>query len=181
MTARDQLAHDHMDLARRRARRIAFETGLPADEAESAALLGLGEAIERYRPELGEFAPFAGRTIDGAVRTAAREWRWRRRAEHQPGRDLAAGDTEPLLDLVPDTLTTAELVEARTDIARALLALDQTERQIVLLHGKLGHPLSIVSVMLDLDGDHTRYLWSRALRKMRARLESAPIAAPAAA
>lgn len=172
----DQLARDHLPLAERRAKRLAFETGLPLDEAQSAALLGLAEAIDRYRPEVGEFAPFACRTIDGHVRTAARDWRWRRRAEPQAGRELVSD--EALLELVPDTLTSAELAEARTDIARALGALDQTERQIVLLHGKLGHDFPIVSVMLDLDYDHTRYVWRRALGKMRARLElGEPVAA----
>lgn len=164
----DRLAREYMPLARRRADRIAFETGLPGDEARSAALLGLAEAIDRYDRTRGPFGPFACRTIDGRVRAAARDWRWRRRGAPQPGRELVSD--EQLVALVPDRLTTDELSHARSDIVRALGALDHTERQVILLHGKLGHSLASIARMLELDAEHTRYLWRRALGKMRAQL-----------
>lgn len=164
---RDRLAADHLPLAERRAQRLTYAGGLPYDEALSAALVGLAEAIDGYRPEVGEFAPFAGRVIDAQIRTAARAWRWRRRAEQLPGRELAGGDSEALLALVPDRLTTAELAEQRTDITRALAGLEDTERRVILLHGKLGHTFPSVAAMLELNEDHCKYLWRRAIAKMR--------------
>lgn len=172
----DKLARDHLPLAASRAQRLSFESGLPSDEAYSAALVGLAEAIERYNPEVGEFAPFACRTIDGQIRNAARAWRWRRRAEPQPGRELIGADSEQLLQLVPDTLRTAELAEARTDIHRALARLTEGERRVILLHGKMGYTFPAVALLLVLDVEHCKYLWRRALVKMREELGD-PLAA----
>lgn len=166
MIDREQLARDHMGLAERRAQRLAYAGGLPLDEARSAALVGLAEAIGRYRPAEGEFAALASVCIDAQIRNAARMWRWRRRAEPQPDRELA-GDAKGLVALIPDRVGTVELAEARTDILRALAGLSEVERRVVLLHGKLGHTFPAVAAMLVLDEDHCRYVWRRALGRMR--------------
>lgn len=169
MIDREQLAADHMALAERRAQRLSFYGGLPFDEALSAALVGLAEAIDRYQSARGDFAAFACVTIDGQIRNAARAWRWRRRGQTRAGRQLA-GDAEQLLALVPDSLTSTALAEQRTDITRALAALSDVERRVILLHGKLGHTFPAVAAMLVLDEDHCRYIWRRALGKMRVAL-----------
>lgn len=166
---RDQLAREYLPLAEERARRLAYRDGFPVDEARSAALVGLAEAIERYEAIRGDFAPYARTTIDGQIRNAARAWRWRRRATPIEGRELAEGDD--VIAIVPDRLTTIELAEARTDITRALAALSDTERQVILLRGKLGHTFPATAAILGLDEDHAKYLWRRALERMRTALD----------
>lgn len=172
---REAMARQHLPLVNRRAYRLAGETGLPVDEAKSAGLLGLAEAIDGYLPELGPFEPFAQRVIDRRIRDAGRGWRWHGRADFDPCRQIVSD--EQIVALIPDTLTTAELIEQRTDIARALAVLDGAERRVVMLHGRLGHSLVTVAAMLDLDPDHARYVWRRALSKMRIELQPAEVVA----
>jgi RNA polymerase sigma factor FliA len=68
-TATAQLITDHVDMARRVARSIARRVPFDRrDDLESAALLGLTEAAQRFDPNRGEpFGAFAVQRVRGAV------------------------------------------------------------------------------------------------------------------
>ena len=69
-SARDRLIFEHVDAARRISRRIARRCpdSVTQDDLESAALLGLTEAAERYDATRQEpFLAFAEKRIRGAV------------------------------------------------------------------------------------------------------------------
>lgn len=67
---RHRLIQEHLDMARRLARKIARRVPLVVrrDDLESAALLGLTEAANRYDPTRGEpFVAYAAKRVRGAV------------------------------------------------------------------------------------------------------------------
>jgi len=69
-TDRESLINDHVELARRVARHAACRVPSHAirDDAESAGLLGLVEAADRFDPSRGvPFDAFARRRVQGAV------------------------------------------------------------------------------------------------------------------
>ena len=68
--ARDRLIAEHMPMARRIARKVArrMPDSIRHDDLESAALVGLTEAADRFDAERGEpFVAFAAKRIRGAV------------------------------------------------------------------------------------------------------------------
>lgn len=69
-TDRDKLIREHVDAARRVARKIARGLRDPAlrEDVEAAALVGLAEAAHRYDPQNGEpFFAFAVKRVRGAA------------------------------------------------------------------------------------------------------------------
>jgi RNA polymerase sigma factor for flagellar operon FliA len=90
LSQRNLLIRGHLDLARRHANRMArrLPSTINRDELESAALLGLTEAAERFDPEKGEtFAAFAAKRVRGAILDELRRndvltRRGRERAKH---------------------------------------------------------------------------------------------------
>ncbi|MCG8422266.1 MAG: FliA/WhiG family RNA polymerase sigma factor [Proteobacteria bacterium] len=67
---RNELIRNHIDMARRLARKIARRVprSVRCDELESAAMLGLTEAASRFDPTRGEpFVAYAAKRIRGAV------------------------------------------------------------------------------------------------------------------
>ena len=125
--ARQRLIEDHVDYARRLARKVRREAGLPGhvaqEELEGFALLGLTQAAHRFDPERGvPFTSFAYRRIVGEVynglgrmhdlpRVSRREAALRARLiAALPGRDAS----EPT--------DAAERAEALVDTVRQLVA-----------------------------------------------------------
>jgi len=67
---RHALIHGHLDLARRIARKVARRVprSVRCDDLESAAMLGLTEAANRYDPTRGEpFLAYASKRVRGAI------------------------------------------------------------------------------------------------------------------
>lgn len=73
---RDELVAAHLRLATHLARRFA-NRGVPADDLEQVAALGLLKAIDRFEPERGlEFSTFATPTIVGELKRHFRDKGW---------------------------------------------------------------------------------------------------------
>ncbi|PRY14546.1 sigma-70 family RNA polymerase sigma factor [Kineococcus rhizosphaerae] len=73
---REQLIHDHLGLARGLALRYRHR-GIPDEDLEQVARLGLVKAAERFRPEAGhEFGAYATPTITGELRRWFRDHGW---------------------------------------------------------------------------------------------------------
>jgi len=67
---RHALIHGHLDLAKRIARKVARRVprSVRCDDLESAAMLGLTEAANRYDPTRGEpFCAYASKRVRGAI------------------------------------------------------------------------------------------------------------------
>lgn len=72
----------HIRMARKIAAIASARHGIPPDEADSAALLGLVDAARQYRPEQGvRFTTYAPRRIKGEIADMARNWRPGKRNE----------------------------------------------------------------------------------------------------
>ncbi|WP_432544201.1 sigma-70 family RNA polymerase sigma factor [Kineococcus sp. SYSU DK002] len=73
---RETLIEDHLGLARGLASRYRHR-GIPNEDLEQIAYLGLVKAAERFRPEQGcEFGAFATPTINGEIRRFFRDHGW---------------------------------------------------------------------------------------------------------
>lgn len=73
---REELVAGHLPVARHIARRFA-QRGEPQDDLEQVAILGLIQAVDRYRPDRGsDFLSFAVPTITGEVRRHFRDHAW---------------------------------------------------------------------------------------------------------
>ncbi|MCB0962771.1 MAG: SigB/SigF/SigG family RNA polymerase sigma factor [Acidimicrobiales bacterium] len=76
LAARDELVVSHLRLALALARRFA-NRGVPLDDLEQVASLGLLHAIDRYDPTRGvEFSSFATPTITGELKRHFRDKGW---------------------------------------------------------------------------------------------------------
>ena len=76
LAARDELVVSHLRLALHLARRFA-NRGVPLDDLEQVASLGLLHAIDRYDPTRGiEFSSFATPTITGELKRHFRDKGW---------------------------------------------------------------------------------------------------------
>ena len=76
IAVRDELVAAHLRLATHLARRFAHR-GVPADDLEQVAALGLLKAIDRFEPERGlEFSTFATPTIIGELKRHFRDKGW---------------------------------------------------------------------------------------------------------
>lgn len=73
---REELVAGHLPVAQHIARRFAHR-GEPQDDLEQVAILGLIQAVDRYRPDRGsDFLSFAVPTITGEVRRHFRDHAW---------------------------------------------------------------------------------------------------------
>ncbi|MEM9565727.1 MAG: SigB/SigF/SigG family RNA polymerase sigma factor [Actinomycetota bacterium] len=74
--ARNEIVERYTALAKAFARRYQ-RRGVPLDDLEQVALVGLIGAVERFDPSVGvRFTTFAGRTIDGELKRHFRDRAW---------------------------------------------------------------------------------------------------------
>lgn len=109
-TATAQLITDHVDMARRVARSIARRVPFDRrDDLESAALLGLTEAAQRFDPNRGEpFGAFAVQRVRGAVLDELRRG------------DVLSRQTRALARRVRAAISAHEALHGRTPSSREL-------------------------------------------------------------
>ncbi len=132
------LIRDHLDMARRLARKIARRVPLAVrrDDLESAALLGLTEAANRYDSTRGEpFVAYAAKRVRGAVLDELRRNDILTRRGREGARRLAdaanaveaklgrAATTQEIADHIGIPL--AEVQEARGRLAPTIVPLDE--------------------------------------------------------
>lgn len=135
---RHDLIRSHLDMARRLARKIARRVPLAVrrDDLESAALLGLTEAANRYDNTRGEpFVAYAAKRVRGAVLDELRRNDILTRRGREGARRLAdaanavearvgrAATTQEIADQLGVPL--AEVQEARGRLAPTLVPLDE--------------------------------------------------------
>jgi RNA polymerase sigma factor for flagellar operon FliA len=135
---RHQLIRDHLDMARRLARKIARRVPIfvRRDDLESAALLGLTEAANRYDNTRGEpFVAYAAKRVRGAVLDELRKNDILTRRGREGARRLAnaanaveaqvgrAATSQEIADHLGVEL--AEVQEARARLQPTLVPLDE--------------------------------------------------------
>lgn len=108
---REALIGAHLDFARRLARERQGR-GVPLQDLEQEAMVGLCVAADRYRPSLGDFAPFAAHwvkkylaaALDAAVlvKLPVRLERAVRKAHRARAALVAAGDRSPTTEAVAE-------------------------------------------------------------------------------
>lgn len=112
-SSRCALIERYAPLATVVARRMRVPTGplIGRDDIESAALVGLIDAVDRYEPERGvPFEGYAGLRIRGAILDELRRVDDRSRGERRRARDAAA-DEEPEIGAYLGTLSLELLLE----------------------------------------------------------------------
>lgn len=112
--ARCKLIERYAPLATSVARRMRVPTGalMGQDDVESAAIIGLIDAVDRYDPDRGvPFEGYAGLRIRGAILDELRRLDDRSRGERQRARTVAP-DTEPEIGAYGATLSLDLLLES---------------------------------------------------------------------
>ena len=113
-TSRCTLIERYAPLATSLARRMRVPTGalMGRDDVESAALIGLIDAVDRYDPDRGvPFEGYAGLRIRGAILDELRRLDDHTRSERQRARAVAV-DTEPEIGAYGATLSLDLLLES---------------------------------------------------------------------
>jgi RNA polymerase sigma factor for flagellar operon FliA len=111
--SRCRLIEKYAPLATSVARRMRVPTGalMGRDDIESAALIGLIDAVDRYDPDRGvPFEGYAGLRIRGAILDELRGLDDHTRGERQRARTVAA-DSEPAIGAYGATLSLDMLLE----------------------------------------------------------------------
>lgn len=126
-TLRNRLIEDHQPLARYFARRYRGR-GVPDDDLEQVAMLGLVAAVDRFDPTMGtQFTTFAGRTILGELRRYFRDRTWSVRVPRRY-QQLTADARKAIDELTQEfgrSPTTAEVAQRLSiDPDDVLVALD---------------------------------------------------------
>lgn len=146
--AREQVVHRYRRLVASIAWRLHGRGG--SEEIEDliqVGMVGLLEAVSRYRADRGPFVPFARATVSGTIKRHFRDRSWRvavPRSLHDAATRVRAASRE--IEAREGRLPTeAELVEATelsaAEIAEARAALDAA------------HPLSLQSTPVEGDGE----------------------------
>jgi RNA polymerase sigma factor FliA len=204
--SRCALIERYAPLATSVARRMRVPTSalMGRDDIESAALIGLIDAVDRYDPERGvPFEGYAGLRIRGAVLDELRRLDDHTRGERARARTVAA-DTEPEIGAYGATLSLDMLLETgdrdwaadddsvelyesqdlRTRVESALKCLPPRQREVLARY--YGDSLTLRESALKMGISEARacQLHGRAIQNLRhelARIVSPQIAAPAAA
>ena len=170
--------------------------GADREDLIAAGVLGLVQAAQRYRGEVGaSFGAYAARRVRGQVLDALRErdplTRSARRAYREARRvteDLPPPYVEISLDRLAElgdgAIAEPDAVgpDIRHDprwhgVARALRSLTKTERRVIVLSYGRGLTLREIGVQVGLSESGVCRVRARALRRLRAALSEAQEAA----
>jgi RNA polymerase sigma factor for flagellar operon FliA len=204
--SRCALIERYAPLATSVARRMRVPTSalMGRDDIESAALIGLIDAVDRYDPERGvPFEGYAGLRIRGAILDELRRLDDHTRGERQRARAVAA-DTEPEIGAYGATLSLDMLLETgdrdwaidddgvdpyesqdmRMRVESALKCLPPRQRELLARYYGDSLTLRESAVKMGISEARACQLHGRAIQNLRhelARLVSPHAASPAAA
>jgi RNA polymerase sigma factor FliA len=152
----------------------------------SFGVLGLIDAVEKYRPEVGvRFETYGSRRIRGAMTDGLRSSGWLPRgAEHRSSRVIekivpvdfdsaATAKGRFLVDALWDPLEASALDELvleadHAEVAEAIKFLPDRERKVILDHYYSRRPLAAIGKELGVTESRTCQLHRRALRMLEA-------------
>jgi RNA polymerase sigma factor FliA len=204
--SRCTLIERYAPLAASVARRMRVPTSalMGRDDIESASLVGLIDAVDRYDPERGiPFEGYAGLRIRGAILDELRRLDDHTRAERQRARAVAV-DTEPEIGAYGATLSLDMLLETgdrdwavdddgvdpyesqdmRMRVESALKCLPPRQRELLARYYGDSLTLRESAVRMGISEARACQLHGRAIQNLRhelARLVSPHTASPAAA
>ncbi len=177
--AREELVRRHLPLSRRLAGRYRH-SGPVAEDLRQVAALGLVEAIDRFRPELGHrFSSFAVPTILGEIKRYLRDTGWsvhvprraqemalavertRRRLYAETGREAGLDDIARALSVsLEDVLETLEIAASHYAVSLEASSEEDDDGQALALVETLGE---LDAHLQDVD---VRLAWSQAVRRL---------------
>jgi RNA polymerase sigma factor FliA len=204
--SRCALIERYAPLATSVARRMRVPTGalMGRDDVESAAIIGLINAVDRYDPERGvPFEGYAGLRIRGAILDELRRLDDHTRDERRRARDVAE-DTEPAIGAYGATLSLDLLLETgdrdwaaedettgvyenqdlRTRVESALECLPPRQREVLARYYGDSLTLRESAVRMGISEARACQLHGRAIHNLRralATLVSPQLVSPAAA
>lgn len=193
--SRCALIERYVPLATSVARRMRVPTGalMGRDDVESAALIGLIDAVDRYDPERGvPFEGYAGLRIRGAVLDELRRLDDRSRGERQRARTVVQ-DTEPAVGAYGATLSLDMLLETgdrdwaaedettdryesqdlRTRVESALECLPPRQREVLARYYGDSLTLRESAVKMGISEARACQLHGRAIQNLRHELGQA--------
>jgi len=190
--ARCKLIERYAPLATSVARRMRVPTGalMGHDDVESAAIIGLIDAVDRYDPDRGvPFEGYAGLRIRGAILDELRRLDDRSRGERQRARTVAT-DTEPEIGAYGITLSLDLLLESgdrdwaaddeagdryehqdlRMRVESALTCLPPRQREVLVRYYSESLTLRESAVKMGISEARACQLHGRAIQNLRREL-----------
>jgi RNA polymerase sigma factor for flagellar operon FliA len=161
------------------------------DDVESAAIIGLIDAVDRYDPDRGvPFEGYAGLRIRGAILDELRRLDDRTRGERQRARAVLADDTEPEIGAYGATLSLDMLLEKgdrdwaadddaddrydhqdlRTRVESALKCLPPRQREVLVRYYSESLTLREAGARMGISEARACQLHGRAIQNLRREL-----------
>jgi RNA polymerase sigma factor (sigma-70 family) len=176
----DDLFENHLHLASRIVSGYRNIPGLEAEDIRSVAQAALSRAAHSYRPERGEFTPFANTAIRNALNTLHQQQQRRASNLHfeadlspDPGQETDATTSlvERFADSSADVILQARRGEARAVLDRHLAALPERTRQILLWVGE-GCSYSEIGTRLGISKQAANKIAQEAMAHIREQLHA---------
>jgi RNA polymerase sigma factor (sigma-70 family) len=176
----DALFENHLHLASRIVSGYRNIPGLEPEDIRSVAQAALSRAAHAYRPERGEFTPFANSAIRNALNTLHQQQQRRASNLHfeadlspDPGQepDATTSLVERFADSSADVILQARRGEARAVLDRQLDALPERTRQILLWVGE-GCSYSEIGSRLGISKQAANKIAQEAMAHIREQLQA---------
>jgi RNA polymerase sigma factor (sigma-70 family) len=176
----DTLFENHLHLASRIVSGYRNIPGLEPEDIRSVAQAALSRAAHAYRPERGEFAPFANTAIRNALNTLHQQQQRRAANLHfeadltsDPSQETDATTSlvERFADSSADVILQARRGEARAVLNRQLAALPERTRQILLWIGE-GCSYSEIGKRLSISKQAANKIAQEAMAHIREQLHA---------
>lgn len=175
----DALFENHLHIASRIVSGYRNIPGLEPEDIRSVAQAALSRAAQAYRPERGDFTPFANTAIRNALNTLHQQ---QRRASNlhfeadlspDPSQepDATTSLVERFADSSADVILQARRGEARAVLDRQLAALPERTRQILLWVGE-GCSYSEIGTRLGISKQAANKIAQEAMAHIREQLQA---------
>jgi RNA polymerase sigma factor FliA len=182
---KEEIISEHTPLIRYIVSRIAVRlpSHIDLEKIFETGVEGLLYAIENFSPERNcRFKTYAEFRIKGAILDHLRSQDWVPRSVRKKGRKLGRSyeEIERKLNYVDDggRDDDTESVEARCVIADVVASLPQKERLVLSLHYYEDFSMKEIAEILGVVGSRAREIHTKAVLRLRSRLDEVPIESP---